>query len=114
MNNTMVVDHWGLFIYLDFGYLGSYHDVTILRQYELHKNWRQFFLHGDEYFEYLLGNHGYLGEKMFIMKRIGRCEIGSNVNQDVIRAYNKMHARYKVWVEWGIQGLVDWKRNGDG
>jgi len=30
MNNTMVVDHQGLFIYSNFGYPSSYHDVTIL------------------------------------------------------------------------------------
>ncbi len=30
MNNIMLVDHRVLFIYLDFGYPSSYHDVTIL------------------------------------------------------------------------------------
>ncbi len=105
MNNIMVVDHQSLFIYLDFGYLGSYHDVAILHQFELHKNWHQFFLHGDKYFEYLLGYPGYLGEEMFIMRRIGRCEVGPNVDQNVIRAYNKIHAKYRVRMEWGISGL---------
>jgi hypothetical protein len=38
MNNIIVVDHQGLFIYFDFGYLGSNHDVTILRQFEIHQN----------------------------------------------------------------------------
>jgi hypothetical protein len=67
-------------------------------------------LHGDEYFEYLLGNHGYLSEEMFIMWRIGRCEIGFNVDQNVIKAYNKMHVGYKMQVEWGIHGLKrKWK-----
>jgi hypothetical protein len=37
MNNIVVVDHPCLF-YLDSGYLGSYHVVTILYQFELHKN----------------------------------------------------------------------------
>jgi hypothetical protein len=97
MINTMVVDHQGLFIYLDSRYLGSYHDVTILCQSEL----CQFFLHGDEYFEYLVGDYGYLSEEMFIMRKIGRHEIGPN-DQDVIKAYNKMH---RVWVKWG---LGDW------
>jgi len=56
MNNTMVVDHWSLFINLDFGYPWFYHDVTILHQFfKLHQNWHQFFVHGDEYFKYLLG-----------------------------------------------------------
>ncbi len=54
------------------------------------------FLHGDEYFEYLLGDPGYLGEEMFIMRRIGRCQIRLNANQDAIRAYNKMHVGYRV------------------
>ncbi len=64
-----------------------------------------FFVHDDENFEYLLGDSSYLGEKMFIMKRIGRCAISLNVDHDVINAYNKMHLRYKMWVEWGIGGL---------
>jgi hypothetical protein len=34
-------------------------------------------MHDDEYFEYLLGD---LGDKMFIMKKIGRCEMGLNVD----------------------------------
>jgi len=54
-----------------------------------------FFVHDDENFEYLLGDSSYLGENMFIMKRIGRCEINHNVDHDVIKAYNKMHLRYK-------------------
>ncbi len=56
-------------------------------------------MHGDEYFEYLLGDLGYLGEDMFIMKRIGRCDIGFNVDQNAIRTYNKMHVGYKVRME---------------
>jgi hypothetical protein len=38
------------------------------------------FLHDDEYFEYLLENLWYLSEKMFIIKRIKKCEIGPNVD----------------------------------
>jgi hypothetical protein len=38
---------------------------------------------------------------MFITRKIGRHEIGPN-DQDVIKAYNKMH---RVWVKWG---LGDW------
>ncbi len=67
-------------------------------------------MHGDEYFEYLLGYPSYLGEEMFIMKRIRRHEIGLNADQDTIKAYNKMHVGYRVWVEWGIGGLKrEWK-----
>jgi len=61
-------------------------------------------LHGDEYFEYLVGDYGYLSEEMFIMRKIRRHDVGPN-DQDVIKAYNKMH---RVWVKWGIGGLGDW------
>jgi hypothetical protein len=30
MNNSVVLNHQGLFIYLDFGYPSPYHDITIL------------------------------------------------------------------------------------
>jgi hypothetical protein len=33
-NNTVVIDHDGLFIYIDPGYPGSFHDVNCLRQSE--------------------------------------------------------------------------------
>jgi len=45
------------------------------------------------------------------MRRIKRCEIGPNVDQDAIKAYNKMHVGYRVQVEWGISGLKrKWRR----
>jgi hypothetical protein len=49
-----------------------------------------------------LGDPSYLGEEMFIMRRIGRREIGPNANQDAIKAYNKMHVRYIMWVDGGL------------
>jgi hypothetical protein len=33
---------------------------------------------------------------MFIMKRLGRWEVGPNVNEDAIKAYNNMHVGYKM------------------
>jgi L-rhamnose isomerase len=96
MNIVVVVDHQGSIIYLDFWYIGLYPDVTILRTFELHKNQHYFFVHDDENFEYLLGDSSYLGEKTFILKRIGRCKINLNVDRDVINAYNKMHLKYKM------------------
>jgi len=51
-----------------------------------------------------------LNEKMFIMRRVGRCEIGPNDESNVIKAYNKMYVGYKMWVDWGIGGLKrKWK-----
>ncbi len=38
------------------------------------------------------------------MKRIRRCEVGHNVDYDVIKAYNKMHVTYGVEMEWKIGG----------
>lgn len=38
INNKMVVNHNGLFIYIDHGYPGSFHDVTWLRASPLDKN----------------------------------------------------------------------------
>ncbi|CAK5164851.1 unnamed protein product, partial [Aphanomyces euteiches] len=72
---TVVVDHNGLFIYEDNGYPGKYHDVNILRQSNLYKRWRDYFTIEDDYFEYLLGDPGYIGEEMFIMRRIGDREV---------------------------------------
>jgi hypothetical protein len=37
------------------------------------------------------GNPNYLNIKMFIMRRIGKQEVVSNANQDVIKGYNTMH-----------------------
>ena len=61
MNNTIVVDHDGLIIYIDPAYPGSYHDVSILRESDLYKDWRQYFTRenveeGNDYSEYLLGD----------------------------------------------------------
>jgi hypothetical protein len=38
MNNMVVVDHHGLFIYLDVGYPCSFHDVTIMCESLLYIN----------------------------------------------------------------------------
>jgi hypothetical protein len=53
-------------------------------------------VHDDEYFEYLLGDLGYLGKKMIIMRKLGKWEVGSNSCDDVIKAHNNMHVRYRV------------------
>lgn len=111
MNNTVIIDHSGLFIHLDVGYPGSFHDVNILRQSDVYHNWRQHFVHEDDYFEYLLGDPGYIGEDHFIMRRVGTLEIAPHANMSAIIAYNKMHAGFRVQVEWGIGGLKrKWRR----
>jgi hypothetical protein len=42
---------------------------------------------------------------MIIMRRLGRWEVGPNFGDDAIKAYNNMHVRYRVRMEWGISGL---------
>jgi len=80
----------------------------------LYSNWREFFTHNDDYFEFLLGDPGYVGEEMFIMRRIGRREHNIEMNGREIRAFdafNAMHAGFRVQVEWGIGSLkCKWRR----
>ncbi|XXQ39249.1 DDE superfamily endonuclease [Plasmodiophora brassicae] len=112
MNNTVVIDHFGLIRYVDPGYPGSFHDVNCLRQSNLATNWREHFTHDDDeqYFEYLLGDPGYLGMEMFVMGRARDLEL-EGIDNDVLRAFNKMHGGYRVRVEWGIGGVKrKWKR----
>jgi len=70
----MVVDHQGLFIYLDFGYPRSYHVMSsYCANLSCIRINIKFFMHDNhEYFEYLLKDPSYLGKEMFIMKKIGR------------------------------------------
>ena len=39
VNNTVIVDHDGLFIFVDPIFPGSFHDITILRHSEVHAKW---------------------------------------------------------------------------
>jgi hypothetical protein len=40
MNNVVILDYRGLFIYIDGGYPSSFHDVSILRHLNVYKDWR--------------------------------------------------------------------------
>jgi hypothetical protein len=52
----------------------------------------------------------YLGEEIFIMKRMGKQELPSNADHGAIDVYNKMHVGFRVQVEQGISGLKQkWK-----
>ena len=104
-NNVIVIDHDGLFIYIEAGFAGSFHDVRCLRLTNLFRNWRQFFQNEnrDMVEEYLLGDPGYMGADMFILRRVDNRE--ADAANPVIRAFNKRHAAIRVQVEWGIGGL---------
>ena len=45
MNNVVIVDHHGFFIYVDPGYLGSFHDVNCLRASDMYAAWHDYFTH---------------------------------------------------------------------
>ena len=95
MNNVVIVDHHDLFIYVNPGYLGSFHDVSCLRASDMYETWCEHFAHDDatQYFEYMLGDSRYVGIEMFIMCCIQGQEMGPNIEQPVVDAWNKMHAR---------------------
>lgn len=105
MNNTVMVSHNGLIKDIDLGHPGSFHDVLLLQHLELYQNWRRHFTHSDEYLEYVLGDPGYQGENMFIMKCIGCLELPPDIDDLVLNAFNKMHAGFRVQVECMIGGL---------
>ena len=108
LNNIVVVDHQGLFIYIDPGYPGTFHDVNCLRHSGISQNWQKYFTLTEDYQEYLLGDPGYMGEDAFIMRRVDRREIPEDADENelsAINAYNKMHAGYRIQVEWGIGGM---------
>ena len=105
VSNTVIVDHDGLFIYIDPGYPGSFHDVNCLRRSELYQNWREYFEHTDQYFEYLLGDPGYIGEEMFVMHRIRPRTVRPGQQMDAVDAFNAVHGGIRVRVEWGIGGM---------
>jgi hypothetical protein len=69
-NKVIAIDHDGLFIYIQAGFSGSFHDVRCLRQTDLFSNWRRYFQNEnrDIVEEYLLGDPGYIGADMFILR----------------------------------------------
>jgi hypothetical protein len=108
----VIIDLDGLFIFVDPSYAGSFHDVNCLRQSHLHRNWRNYFTHENggqgtnPYFEYILGDPGYIGTDMYILRWVDRREgdIEGRGNP-VIGAFNKHHAGVRIKVEWGDGGL---------
>jgi DDE superfamily endonuclease len=107
-NNIVVVDHDGLFIFFDPGYAGSFHDVTCLRNSYLHREWRERFSRPilDEIGEHLLGDPGYIGVEMYVLRRVHSREMPADPNAAAVaEAFNRRHAAERIKVEWGIGGL---------
>ncbi len=49
-----------------------------------------------------------LGEEIFVMHQLGRCECALGHDQNIINVYDNMLVGYNVRVEWGI-GELKWK-----
>jgi hypothetical protein len=111
MNNIMIWDHHGLFIYINLGYTPrSYHNVNIIHHSTIYREWCEYFTHWDDYFNYFLIDPRYLGEEMFIMRRMGKQKLPPNGDHGAITVYNKMHVGFKVQMERGINQLKQkWK-----
>jgi hypothetical protein len=75
---------WIVHVYLDKGYLGSFHDVNILCKLNLYKNYYQFFLDMKKHLEYLLGDLGYMREEMFVIQRLVKCELAIKHDLDAM------------------------------
>jgi hypothetical protein len=98
-NNIVVVDHDGLFIFVDPGHAGSYHDVNCLRNSDLHREWRERFSRPslDEVGQHLLGDPGYVGVEMYVLRRIHRREMPTDPNAAAIaEAFNRKHAAERI------------------
>lgn len=112
LNYFILVDHDGMFIFVDPGYPGSYRDVTILKNSFVQRNLRQLFTNQDHYFEFILEDQGYTGMEKYIMHGFNKVERRTlQLPPGLARTFNRMHADYRVRVEWGIRGLkMKWRR----
>lgn len=92
-----MINHQSLFIFIDPGYAGSYHDVTILRVTTLARNWQSYFNlepNAAEPTGYLLGDPRYLGADHFTLRRIDARELSFVDIDPVIKAFNEYHSGY--------------------
>jgi hypothetical protein len=67
VNNTVIVCYDGLFMHIDIGYPGSFHNATILRHFQFCLEWLIMFTNTDDHSKYLWGHLVYEGKDMFIM-----------------------------------------------
>lgn len=62
----------------------------------LNSNWRMCFMHIYNYFEYVLGDHGYQGMDQYIVCRLGHHKVPKNDDNNAINAFNKRHACFRL------------------
>lgn len=110
MNNTALVDHIGVFMFVEVGYPWSYHDVTICKIVK--RNWKQLFTNHDDYYQYVQGDQGYTSLEKYIMRSLSKVVMRAmNLLDGLVKIFNKMQCKYKVKVKWGIGGLkMKWRR----
>jgi len=88
INNLVVVDHFGLFIYVEASFSSAYHDINVLQGSDLATNWRDFITQRNDYFEYILGDPGYQGLEAFVMCHIAPHKLEGNHDEIAVNAYN--------------------------
>lgn len=101
MDNMVMVSHEDLFIHLDLGFLGSFHDAMILRHSSFYMHWCAHCIHSDGYFDILLEEPSCIGKDMFICKDLAMCKGLPDMDEGALTAQNRLHVGYLVRVEWG-------------
>ena len=91
MNNVVLVDHHGLFIYVNLSYPDLFHDVSSSQALDIYETWRDYFAYDDanQYFKYVFGDSGNVGLEMFIMRQIQSLEMDADIEQQVVDAWKK-------------------------
>jgi len=110
ITNAMILDHHNLFIYIDTRYPMFYHDINIIWHSTIYWKCCQIFTNDDEYFEYLLKDLKYLGEKMFIMYKTWRWKITIRCDGMVLFKLTTLKCICGLESMWNWE-LVDFKRN---
>lgn len=97
-NNLVIIEHDGMFLYVDAGFAGSFHDVRCLRKSHIHDHWREDLVNDDldQVLEYVLGDPGYKGEEMYIISTIDNREMLVDSSNPAVNAFNPRHAARRV------------------
>lgn len=65
----------------------------------------QLFTNRHNYFKFVLGDQQSIGLKKYVMRGFIKVEMKAlNLGPRLAKTFNKMHAGYKVRVQWGTQG----------
>lgn len=86
INNTVIVSYDGLFMHIDVGYPGSFHNGIILRHFQFCHEWLIIFTNTDDHFKYLWRHLGYKCKDMFIMHWTCVHNIHSNVDDLALKS----------------------------